>query len=174
MDRRLPASPRNHRLPGRQFAHLTMVWQDVPPGNLRRSICRLTPSRPFQEPIHSRWPTPQRTSPRRPTNSVCAPTNPGRRRIRSSRCAAALPGRTISIPTAVSAPSSRRCQERLDPLGQITAKYGHDQRIPRLMLWPLIRSRCLVHDKYYRFAAGRQNIDAVLEEVERLGIPRLL
>jgi tetratricopeptide (TPR) repeat protein len=70
-----------------------------------------------------------------------------------------------------------------------TAKYGHDQRMLGLMLWPLIRKHCLVHDKYYRldgvetvpltdpeshFGAGRQNIAAVLEEVERLGIPRLL
>lgn len=70
-----------------------------------------------------------------------------------------------------------------------TAKYGHDQRMLGLMLWPLIRSRCLVHDKYYRllgvhqlplpdpkshFGAGHQNIAAVLGEVERLGIPRVL
>jgi tetratricopeptide (TPR) repeat protein len=70
-----------------------------------------------------------------------------------------------------------------------TAKYGHDQRMLGLMLWPLIRSRCLVHDKYYRldgvhtvpltdpqsrFGAGHQNITAVLQEVERLGIPRVL
>ena len=69
-----------------------------------------------------------------------------------------------------------------------TAKYGHDQRMLGLMLWPLIRERCLVHDKYYRlagvntvpltdpnshFGAGHQNIGKVLEEVERLGIPRL-
>ena len=68
-----------------------------------------------------------------------------------------------------------------------TAKYGHDQRMLGLLLWPLIRSRCLVHDKYYRlpgvdtvalrdpshFGAGHQNIDAVLAEVDRLGIPRL-
>jgi hypothetical protein len=69
-----------------------------------------------------------------------------------------------------------------------TAKYGHDQRMLGLMLWPLIRNRCLVHDKYYRldgvdtlplpdpkshFGAGHQNIDAVLAEVDRLGIPRL-
>src|ERR1700733_9146868 len=54
-----------------------------------------------------------------------------------------------------------------------TAKYGHDQRMLGLMLWPLIRQHCLVHDKYYRldgvetlrlpdpdshFGAGRQNI----------------
>lgn len=70
-----------------------------------------------------------------------------------------------------------------------TAKYGHDQRMLGLTLWPLIRDRCLVHDKYYRltgmhtvalgdpqshFGAGHQNLDAVLGEVERLGIPRLL
>ena len=70
-----------------------------------------------------------------------------------------------------------------------TAKYGHDQRMLGLMLWPLIRSRSLVHDKYYRlegvdtlplpdpkshFGAGHQNIAAVLGEVERLGIPRVL
>jgi tetratricopeptide (TPR) repeat protein len=70
-----------------------------------------------------------------------------------------------------------------------TARYGHDQRMLGLMLWPLIRDRCLVHDKYYRlpgvetvplrnpkshFGAGHQNVNAVLEEVNRLGIPRLL
>src|ERR1700730_8169733 len=33
-----------------------------------------------------------------------------------------------------------------------TAKYGHDQRMLGLMLWPLIRNRCLVHDKYYRLS----------------------
>ena len=69
------------------------------------------------------------------------------------------------------------------------AKYGHDQRMLGLLLWPLIRQRCLVHDRYYRldgvntlplaerkdhFGAGYQNIDAVLAEVERLGIPRVL
>jgi tetratricopeptide (TPR) repeat protein len=68
------------------------------------------------------------------------------------------------------------------------AKYGHDQRMLGLLLWPLIRGRCLVHDKHYRlagietvplrdpdshFGAGHQNIDAVLREVDRLGIPRL-
>jgi hypothetical protein len=68
------------------------------------------------------------------------------------------------------------------------AKYGQDQRMLGLMLWPLIRSHCLVHDKHYRldgvdtvplcdpqshFGAGHQNIKAVLEEADRLGIPRL-
>jgi tetratricopeptide (TPR) repeat protein len=70
-----------------------------------------------------------------------------------------------------------------------TAKYGHDQRMLGLMLWPLIRGRCLVHDKHYRldgvhtvaltdpkshFGAGHQNLMAVLGEAERLGIPRTL
>jgi hypothetical protein len=70
-----------------------------------------------------------------------------------------------------------------------TAKYGHDQRMLGLMLWPVIRSRCLVHDKYYRlagvrtvaltdpnsrFGAGYQNPAAVRAEAERLGIPRIL
>jgi hypothetical protein len=70
-----------------------------------------------------------------------------------------------------------------------TAKYGHDQRMLGLMLWPLIRNRTLVHDKYYRlpgvhtvpltdpqsrFGAGHQNITTVLQEVERLNIPRVL
>jgi hypothetical protein len=69
------------------------------------------------------------------------------------------------------------------------ARYGHDQRMLGLMLWPLIRSRCLVHDKYYRldgvrtvpltdpksrFGAGFQNLPAVLAEAESLGIPRTL
>jgi tetratricopeptide (TPR) repeat protein len=70
-----------------------------------------------------------------------------------------------------------------------TAKYCHDQRMLGLMLWPLIRGRCLVHDKYYRllgvhtialpdpkshFGAGHQNLAAVLGEIDRLGIPRVL
>ena len=69
-----------------------------------------------------------------------------------------------------------------------TAKYGHDQRMLGLMLWPLIRNRCLVHDRHYRlagvhtiplgerkghFGAGHQNLAAVLAEVDRMGIPRL-
>ena len=69
-----------------------------------------------------------------------------------------------------------------------TVKYGHDQRMLGLMLWPLIRGRCLVHDRHYRlsgvhtvplaerkghFGAGHQNLAAVLAEVDRLGIPRL-
>ncbi|MBR1147737.1 M48 family metallopeptidase [Bradyrhizobium sp. AUGA SZCCT0431] len=70
-----------------------------------------------------------------------------------------------------------------------TAKYGHDQRMLGLMLWPLIRNHCLVHDKYYavpdvatiklqdpksKVGAGYQNAATVREEAERLGIPRLL
>jgi len=70
-----------------------------------------------------------------------------------------------------------------------SAKYGLDQRMLGLMLWPLIRSHCLVHDKYYRlpgvhtvpltdprshFGAGYQNLAAVRTEAERLGIPRVL
>jgi tetratricopeptide (TPR) repeat protein len=69
------------------------------------------------------------------------------------------------------------------------AKYGHDQRMLGLMLWPLIRRHCLVHDKHYRlpgvhsvaltdphsrFGAGHQNIAAVRAEAERLGVPRVL
>ena len=70
-----------------------------------------------------------------------------------------------------------------------TARYGHDQFMLGQKLWPLIRNHCLVHDKYYRlsgvntvplndpkshFGAGHQNIDSVLAEVDRLGIPRVL
>jgi hypothetical protein len=73
--------------------------------------------------------------------------------------------------------------------GGPNAKYGQDQRMLGRMLWPLIRSRCLVHDKYYslpgvtaaalpdpqsHFGAGHQNTAAVLKEVQELGIPRLL
>jgi hypothetical protein len=64
-----------------------------------------------------------------------------------------------------------------------------NRRSRPLRAWPLIRQHCLVHDKYYRlagvdtmplrdpkshFGAGHQNIKAVLEEAERLGIPRAL
>jgi hypothetical protein len=69
-----------------------------------------------------------------------------------------------------------------------TARYGHDQRMLGLMLWPLIRSRGLVRNKYYRLpgvkpvplrdpshlGAGHQDILAMIEEVDRLGIPRVL
>jgi hypothetical protein len=69
-----------------------------------------------------------------------------------------------------------------------TAKYGHDQIMLGRMVWPLIRGRCLVHDKHYRlngvrtvaltdsrshFGAGHQNVAAVQAEAEKLGIPRL-
>jgi hypothetical protein len=70
-----------------------------------------------------------------------------------------------------------------------TAKYGHDQRMLGLMLWPLIRRHCLVHDKYYslpdvptvklrdangKVGAGYQDLARVREEAEQLGIPRVL
>ncbi len=70
-----------------------------------------------------------------------------------------------------------------------TTKYGHDQRMLGLLLWPLIRNHCLVHDKYYavpdvptvrlhdpksKVGAGYQNPASVREEAERLGIPRIL
>ena len=73
--------------------------------------------------------------------------------------------------------------------GVPTARYGHDQFMLGRQLWPVIRNRCLVHDKYYRlpgvhmvaltdlqsrFGAGHQNIKSVLAEVEQLGIPRVL
>jgi hypothetical protein len=73
--------------------------------------------------------------------------------------------------------------------GAPSAKYGRDQRMLGLMLWPLIRSRALVHDKHYElpgvhtvaltdpkshFGPGHQNIATVRAEAERLGIPRLL
>jgi hypothetical protein len=71
--------------------------------------------------------------------------------------------------------------------GGPTARYGHDQMMLGLKLWPIIRGDCLVHDKYYRlpgvdtvplpdpshFGAGHQNIEAVLNEAKNLGIPRL-
>jgi hypothetical protein len=68
-----------------------------------------------------------------------------------------------------------------------SAKYGHDQRMLGLWLWPIIRASCLVHDKYYQltgvhtvaltdaqshFGAGHQNIAAVRAEAEKLGVPR--
>src|ERR1700733_14543058 len=34
------------------------------------------------------------------------------------------------------------------------ARYGHDQFMLGRLLWPIIRGRCLVHDKYYRLAGG--------------------
>ena len=73
--------------------------------------------------------------------------------------------------------------------GQPVARYGHDQFMLGRMLWPLIRDRALVHDKYYRlpgvhtiplrdpkshFGGGHQNIARVLAEAEQLGIPRVL
>jgi hypothetical protein len=73
--------------------------------------------------------------------------------------------------------------------GVPNARYGHDQFMLRRLLWPLIRSSCFVHDKYYRlpgvhtvaltdprsrFGAAQQNISAVRAEAEKLGIPRVL
>jgi tetratricopeptide (TPR) repeat protein len=70
-----------------------------------------------------------------------------------------------------------------------TTIYGEDQRMLGSMLWPLIRTHCLVHDKYYalpgidtlglpelktHFGAGHQNPNAVRSEAEQLGIPREL
>jgi tetratricopeptide (TPR) repeat protein len=70
-----------------------------------------------------------------------------------------------------------------------TAIYGDDQRMLGSMLWPLIRSHCLVHDRHYclpgvrevrlaelktHFGAGYQNLAAVRAEAERLGLPREL
>jgi len=69
-----------------------------------------------------------------------------------------------------------------------TAKYGHDQRMLGLMLWPLIRGHCLVHDKFYQlkgvrsvkltdpkshFGRSHQDVEAVREEVKRLGLPKV-
>jgi tetratricopeptide (TPR) repeat protein len=75
-------------------------------------------------------------------------------------------------------------------LGGPNAKYGEDQRMLGATLWPLIRGRCLVHDKHYHlpgvvegrkvtgekshFGAGHRNTAAVLKEVETLKIPRIL
>ena len=68
-------------------------------------------------------------------------------------------------------------------------KYGQDQVMLAEMIWPLIRSRCLVHDKYYRldgvrtvamddfethFGGGHKNPDLVAKELDRHGIPRIL
>jgi len=73
--------------------------------------------------------------------------------------------------------------------GVPNARYGHDQFMLGRQLWPLIRSRCLVHDKYYRlpgvytvpltdpqsrFGAGYQHMPNIFAELEQLGIPRVL
>lgn len=67
----------------------------------------------------------------------------------------------------------------------VPATYGEDQRMLASAIWPLIRQRCLVHDRYYtlsgvheirppelkgHFGAGHQNAAAVRREAERLGI----
>jgi hypothetical protein len=67
-----------------------------------------------------------------------------------------------------------------------TAKDGHDQRMVGLMMWPLIGSTArfttniadgAAHGSAARpekpFRRRYQNIDAVLAEVDRLGIPPL-
>ena len=55
------------------------------------------------------------------------------------------------------------------------------------MVWPLIRSHCLVHDKYYSLpgvhtvaldagthhGAGRQNPTEVMKEAKRYGLPQV-
>jgi hypothetical protein len=69
-----------------------------------------------------------------------------------------------------------------------TNKYGHDQRMLAMMIWPLIRSHCLVHDRYYRlpgvhtvafdagthFGAGLQNPEEVMQEARRYGLPQVV
>jgi hypothetical protein len=69
-----------------------------------------------------------------------------------------------------------------------TNKYGHDQLMLATMVWPQIRSRCLVHDKYYRlpgvhtvpldagthFGAGLQNPAEVMREAQRYGLPQVV
>jgi hypothetical protein len=69
-----------------------------------------------------------------------------------------------------------------------TNKYGHDQRMLAMMVWPLIRSQCLVHDKFYRLpgvhtvaldaganlGAGWQNPTEVMREAKRHGLPQVV
>jgi hypothetical protein len=69
-----------------------------------------------------------------------------------------------------------------------TNKYGHDQRMLAMMVWPLIRSHCLVHDRYYRlpgvhtvafdagthFGAGLQNPTEIMREAKRYGLPQVV
>jgi tetratricopeptide (TPR) repeat protein len=77
---------------------------------------------------------------------------------------------------------------RFFPHGPTTI-YGDDQNMLGSTLWPLIRGHCLVHDRYYHlagvheviptemddhFGAGHQNLTAVRNEAEQLGIPRFL
>jgi hypothetical protein len=69
--------------------------------------------------------------------------------------------------------------------GYRTNKYGADQAMLAARLWPMIRNHCLVHDRYYRLAgvytlpipiegtrlgAGRQNLDAIRQDLARLGL----
>jgi hypothetical protein len=64
-----------------------------------------------------------------------------------------------------------------------SAKYGYDQAMLALKLWPMIRNQALVHDRYYRLAgvhtvpitaenlgAGYQNLAAIRKEIYHLGI----
>jgi tetratricopeptide (TPR) repeat protein len=69
-----------------------------------------------------------------------------------------------------------------------TNKYGHDQRMLATMVWPQIRSHCLVHDKYYRLpgvhtvpleagmhiGASWQNLGDVMQEAKRYGLPQVV
>jgi hypothetical protein len=67
--------------------------------------------------------------------------------------------------------------------GFSSSKYGYDQAMLALKLWPLIRNHSLVHDRFYRLAgvntvpikcenlgAGYQNLEAIGNELARLGI----
>lgn len=69
-----------------------------------------------------------------------------------------------------------------------TNKYGHDQKMLGSKVWPLIRNRCLVHDRFYELAgvetrklddrfknlgAGYQKHEAVLQEAAEHGIEPL-
>ena len=73
----------------------------MPPGSSRPSICRPMPNSVVVRRQHfcARLRRQERHR-HRAANSACAPTNPLRCRTASSRCAAAPPGRTTSIPTA--------------------------------------------------------------------------
>jgi hypothetical protein len=64
-----------------------------------------------------------------------------------------------------------------------SSKYGYDQAMLALKLWPMIRNYALVHDRHYRLAgvhtvpfkheklgAGYQNLPAIRKELDALGI----
>jgi len=76
------------------------------------SICRPMPSRRWSAPTPLRWPMAPGASPHRAASSGFGRTDPSRWPTASSRCAAALHGRTISTPIATSPPPSRRCRAR--------------------------------------------------------------